>query len=127
MRVLLSVLILTATFSANSANAQTVSFRNFSSFQNIVPGVDFFAVNRQTVAPYEEAATQAIERLKNLLGDDLPRGAIFICTNLAQRDSLYEPVVMRQGYSWVLISVAAEVRMQEQLDRMKSQMGDNIP
>ena len=119
--------VLAVAVCVNFANAQTVSFRNFSSFQDIVPGVDFFAASRQTVAPYEEAAAQAIEKLKYLLGDDIPKGAIFICTNLAQRDSLYEPVVMRQGYSWVLISVAAEVRMQEQMDRMRSQMGDNIP
>jgi len=126
-RFLSTVLILIATLGVSSANAQTVSFKNFSSFQNIVPGVDFFAVNRQTIAPYEEASAQAVAKLKNLLGDDLPKGAIFICTNLAQRDSLYEPVVMRQGYSWVLISTTAEVRIQEQLDRLKSQMGDNIP
>jgi hypothetical protein len=65
--------------------------------------------------------------LKNLLGDELPRGAIFICTNLAQRDSLYEPVVLRQGYSWALVSVSSEVGMQEQLERIKAQIGDNLP
>ena len=127
IRFQLPVLILTAVFWVNPSNAQTVSFKNFTSFQNIVPGVDFFASNRQTISPYEEASTTAIERLKNLLGDDLPKGAIFICSNQAQLDSLYEPVVMRQGYSWVLISSTPEVRMQTMLEQAKAQLGDNIP
>ena len=126
-RFLLPALILIAAFGVNSANAQTVSFKNFNTFQGIVPGVDFFASDRQMVAPYEAAATEAITRLKVLLGDELPKGAIFICSTLAQKDALYEPVVFRQGYSWVLILTTQEMRMQEQLDRMKSQIGDNIP
>ena len=123
----LPVLILIAAFCVNSASAQTVSFRNFTSCRDIVPGVDFFASNRETIAPYENAAAEAIERVKHLLGDDLPKGAIFICTNQTQLDSLYEPVVIRQGYSWVLISTTPEVRIRAQLDNMKAQMGDNIP
>jgi hypothetical protein len=127
-RFLLPALILIAVFSVNSANAQTVSFKNFNSFQDIVPGVDFFASNRQAIAPYEEASAQAMAKLKTLFPDEeLPKGAIFICSTQAQRDSLYEPVVMRRGYSWVLISTTPEMRINEQLDRMKSQMGDNIP
>ena len=126
-RFLLPILILVAVFGANPANAQTVSFKNFASFQNIVPGVDFFASNRQTVAPYESAAAEAVEKLKTLLGNDLPKGAIFICSNQTQIDSLYEPVVMRQGYSWVLVSTTPEVRIQAQMELMRSQMGDNIP
>jgi len=126
-RFLLTALILIVAFGANSANAQTVSFRNFTSFLDIVPGVDFFASSRETIAPYEAAVAAAMEKVKHLLGDDLPKGAIFICTNQTQVDSLYEPVVIRQGYSWVLISTTPEVRMRAQLDSMKAQMGDNIP
>ncbi|MCL2878300.1 MAG: hypothetical protein FWF13_05920, partial [Acidobacteria bacterium] len=126
-RFLLPVLLLVAAFSVNSANAQTVSFKNFNSFQNIVPGVDFFAANRQTIAPYENAAAEAIKRVKHLLGEDIPRGAIFICTNQTQIDSLYEPVVIRRGYSWVLILTTPEIRIQQQLERIKAQIGDNIP
>ncbi|MDR0842354.1 MAG: hypothetical protein LBP68_02920 [Acidobacteriota bacterium] len=129
-RFLLPALLLVAlmaTSGADSANAQAVSFKNFNSFQNIVPGVDFFASNRQTVAPYEKAAGEALTRLKGLFDDDLPTGAIFICSNLAQKDSLYEPMVLKRGYAWVLISVTSEVRMQEMLERVKSRIGDNMP
>jgi len=120
-------LILTAAFGVNFANAQTVNFKNFNSFRNIVPGVDFFASNRQTIAPYEEASAEAVAKLKYLLGEEIPKGAIFICSNLAQKDSLYEPGVLKQGYSWVLVSTTPEVRIQEQMERIKSQIGDNIP
>jgi len=126
-RFLLPVLILITAFCVNPASAQTVSFRNFASFQDIAPGVDFFASNRETIAPYENAAKEAIERVKHLLGDDLPKGAIFICTNQTQTDSLYEPVVIRQGYSWVLILTTPEVQIRARIDSMKAQMGDNIP
>jgi len=127
-RFLLLVLIPLVAFGVNSTNAQTVSFKNFTSFMDIVPGtVDFFASSRETIAPYEDAARTAIERVKYLLGDEVPKGAIFICTNQAQLDSLYEPVVVRQGYSWVLILTAPEVRMRTQLDEIRNRMGDNIP
>ena len=127
-RFLLLVLIPVVAFSVNPTNAQTVSFKNFTSFPDIVPGlVDFFASNRETIAPYEDASKTAIDRVKQLLGDEIPKGAIFICTNQAQLDSLYEPVVIRQGYSWVLILTTPDVRMRTQLDDIKARMGDNIP
>jgi hypothetical protein len=90
--------------------------------------VDFFAADRKFIAPYEEAVAEGIAKVKNLLGDDLPPGAIFICSTLAQRDSLYEPVAMRQGgYSWVLVSVTPEMEMEARLDSFRVQMGDNLP
>ena len=126
-RFLLPALILIVAFGVNFTNAQTVSFKNFESFLDIVPGVDFFASDRQMVTPYEAATAEAIAKLKTLLGNDLPKGAIFICSNQTQRDSLYEPVVFRQGYEWVLISASSGGRNQDMLDRIRSQMGDNIP
>ena len=127
-RFLLLVLIPILALCVNSTQAQTVSFKNFSSFPDIVPGVvDFFASDRETITPYVDMAKTSIERVKYLLGDDIPKGAIFICTNQAQVDSLYEPVVIRQGYSWVLISSTPQVRMRTQLDEMTARMGDNVP
>ena len=127
-RFLLFVLIPIVAFGVNPTNAQTVSFKNFTSFPDIVPDtVDFFASNRETIAPYEDAAKTSIEKVKQLLGDDIPKGAIFICTNQAQLDSLYEPVVIRQGYSWVLILTTPDVRMRTQLEEIKARIGDNIP
>ena len=127
IRFLLPVLILTAVFGVKPANTQTASFKNFNSFLDVVPGVDFFASNRQLVAPYEEATAEAITKLRNLLGDDLPKGAIFISSNLTQKDSVYEQGILKQGYDWVLVFTTPEVRMEEQMDRLRSQLGDNIP
>ena len=122
------LLLLVAVLGADAANAQdAVSFKNFTTFQNIVPGVDFFASNRQTITPYEVATAEAISKLKGLFDEDLPKGAIFICSNLAQKDSLYEPIVLRRGYKWVLISETPEVRMQEAMERIRARIGDNIP
>ena len=122
------LVLLVAVLGADAANAQdAVSFKNFTTFQNIVPGVDFFASNRQTITPYEAATAEAISKLKGLFDEDLPKGAIFICSNLAQKDSLYEPIVLRRGYKWVLISETPEVRMQEAMERIRARIGDNIP
>ena len=120
--------LLIAVLGTAAANAQdAVSFKNFTTFQNIVPGVDFFASNRQTITPYETAAAEAILKLKELFDEDLPKGAIFICSNLAQKDSLYEPIVLKRGYKWVLIAETPEVRMQEAMERIRARIGDNIP
>lgn len=127
IRLIISAVVLVATLGANSANAQEAAqFKNFVAFRQLVPGIDFFASNRQTVAPYEKPAAEAIAKLRNLFGPNLPKGAIFICSNLAQKDSVYEPVVLKKGYTWTLTAITSEVRMQEMMERMKSQMG-NLP
>jgi len=110
------------------ANAQqAVSFKNFSSFKKLVTGVDFYASRQQLVAPYVDPISNTITRLQALLGTDLPRGAIFICSTLEQKDSVYEPKVLKSGYGWTLTVNTPEVRMQEMMERMKSQMGGEIP
>jgi hypothetical protein len=105
---------------------ESVSFKNFNSFKQVVPGVDFYASSRQEVTPYEKPVADVISRFKSLLGDDLPKGAIFICSSLAQKDSYYEPKVLKSGYSWSLMVTNSQVKMEEQLARMKSQMGNKI-
>lgn len=127
-RYIITALVLTAAFSINLANAQQpASFKNFVAFRNIVPGIDFFASNRQAVAAYEKPTADAMAKLEALLGANLPRGAVFVCSTIAQKDSVYEPKVLKSGYSWSLTVVTTEVRSQEMLARIKSQMGDNIP
>jgi hypothetical protein len=127
-RSIIAAFILIATLGINSADArQAVSYKNFSTFRNIIPEIDFFASNRQVVAPYEKPAGEAIAKLKNLLGSNLPRGAIFICSTLQQKDSIYEPKVLKMGYGWTLTAATPEVRSQEMMERMKSRMGGEIP
>lgn len=106
---------------------QPAAFRNFNTFNQLVPGIDFFASSRQLVMPYVQPAAETVERLKALLGEELPKGAIFICSSLKQKDSIYEPKVLRSGYSWALTVVTPEVRMEEMQERIKSQMGGEIP
>lgn len=128
VRPIIATLILIATFGVNSTSAQQpASFKHFSAFRNLAPGVDFFASNRQTVAPYEKPVTETMGKLKDLLGSDLPRGAIFICSTLEQKDSIYEPKVLKSGYGWSLTAVTAAVRSQEMLARIKAQMGGDVP
>lgn len=111
----------------DAAAQEAVSFKKFSSFRNLVPGIDFFASNRQLVKPFEKPTADTMARLQSLFSEELPRGAIFICSNLEQKDSVYEPKVLKSGYGWTLTIVTAEVMMQERMERMKSQMGGEIP
>jgi hypothetical protein len=123
----MAVFVLLVTFCSTPVRAQqSVSFKNFNSFKQVVPGVDFYASNQQEVTPYEKPLADAILRLKSLLGENLPKGAIFICSTLAQKDSIYEPKVLKSGYGWTIITVTPQAKMQEQLERMKSQMGTQI-
>jgi hypothetical protein len=131
IRLIFAVLVFVATLGANFSYAQqAVQFKNFVTFKQLVPGIDFFASNRQAVAPYEKPAAEVMTRLRSLFKDDLPKGAIFICSKLSQKDAIYEPVVLKKGYGWTLTAVTSEVRMQEVMERMKAQMaqmGGNIP
>jgi hypothetical protein len=128
VRPVIAVFLFAAALGAGSANAQRAGgYKHFVQFKQLVDGVDFYASNRQLVAPFEKPAAEAIKKLRNLLGENLPSGAVFICSTLAQKDSIYEPKVLKMGYGWTLTATTAEVRMQEVLARMKSQMGDQIP
>jgi hypothetical protein len=128
VRPIITVFILIAVFGVNSANAQQLAtFKNFTAFRDLAPGIDFFASNRQVVAPYEKPAGEAIAKLKSLLGASLPKGAIFVCSTLEQKDAVYEPKVLKMGYGWTLTAVTAAVRSQEMLARIKAQMGGEVP
>jgi hypothetical protein len=106
---------------------QPIQFKNFTSFKQLVNGVDFYASNRQAVAPFEKPTADAVARLEQLFGADLPKGAIFICSTLAQKDAVYEPRVIKAGYAWTLTVNSPEMRAQEMMDRIKAQTGGNIP
>jgi hypothetical protein len=128
IRPIIAAFIFIAAFGANLASAQQqASYKNFSTFRDIVPGVDFFASNRQVVAPYEKPTAEAMDRLKGLLGANLPKGAIFICSTLEQKDSIYAPKVLKAGYGWILTAETPNVRAQQMLERVKSSMGGKVP
>jgi hypothetical protein len=128
IRPIITAFVFFALLGADSAHAQqTVQFKHFVSFRQIVAGIDFYASSRQMIAPYEKPAADAMERLKTLFGTDLPKGAIFICSTLEQKDSIYEPMVLKRGYAWTLTVNTPDVRVQEMMARVKSQMGGQIP
>jgi hypothetical protein len=128
LRFLLAALLVAVPLGAGSANAQAVAFKNFASFRNLVPGIDFFASSRKEVSPYEKPAAEAIARLKELMGEELPKGAIFICSNLQQKDSVFEPRVLRSGYRWSITVVTPEVRMQDNIPaEMRDRMRERPP
>jgi hypothetical protein len=124
----MTAFVLFAVLGLESGQAQQAAkFRKFVSFKQIVAEIDFYASNRQLVAPYEKPAAEAIARLRAVFGPALPKGAIFICSSLEQKDSIYEPMVLKMGYSWMLMANTPEVRIQETMARMKSQTGGQVP
>lgn len=128
IRPIITAFLFFAVLGINSAQAQqTVQFKRFASFKQVVAGIDFYASSRQTIAPYEKPAAEAIARLKALLGTELPKGAIFICSTLEQKDSIYEPMILKRGYAWTLALNTPDVRVQEMMARVKSQMGGQVP
>jgi hypothetical protein len=124
IRPIITAFVLFGMLGTGSVQAQGVTFKKFVPFKQIVPEIDFYASSRQTIAPYEKPVAEAVARLKTIFGSTIPRGAIFICSTLEQKDSIYEPMVLKAGYGWTLTSITSEVRMQEVMARMKSQMGD---
>ena len=106
---------------------QVDKYKTFNRFAGLAPYVDFFASKRQSVSPYEKPAAETIRKLQTLFGDTLPMGAIFICSSLEQKDSIYEPIVLKMGYKWALTIETQEVAAEEMLARLKSRMGDDIP
>jgi len=106
---------------------QADKYKTFTRFSGTVPYTDFFASKRQSISPYLEPAKQTIEKLQSLLGEALPKGAIFVCSSLEQKDSIYEPIILKMGYKWVLTVETPEVAAEEMMARIKSRMGDDIP
>ncbi|MBN2243164.1 MAG: hypothetical protein JW793_10775 [Acidobacteria bacterium] len=111
-----------------AAQAQEIDkYKSFNRFAGMVPRIDFYASKRQSIDPYVKPAAEAVQKLQSLLGDDLPKGAIFICSSLEQKDSIYEPIILKMGYAWTLTLETPEVRADEMLAQMKSMMGEEIP
>jgi hypothetical protein len=127
-RPLLTVIFLVTFLFPSAVQAQQADkYKSFNRFAGAVPYVDFFASKRQSISPYVKPATETIRKLQTLLGDSLPKGAIFICSSLEQKDSLYEPIILKLGYKWSLTVETADVAAEEMLARIKSRMGDEIP
>ncbi len=128
VRSVITVLALIAALGTLPADAQQAGrYKKFTKFGQPETGIDFYASSRQLTSPFEKPAADAVAKLKTLLGQNLPKGAIFVCSTLEQKDSIYEPQVLKMGYGWTLTATTADMRTQETLARIKSQMGGEIP
>jgi hypothetical protein len=122
-----AAIMMIATMSA-SAQTQSDNFtKNFKSFKNSAIGVDFYAGSKSDVTPFEKVVTEARQRLSVFLGNDLARGAVVICSTLAQKDSVSEAKLLRQGYRWVLIELTPEASAQQILARIRAESGGEVP
>jgi hypothetical protein len=108
-------------------SAQDNFAKNFKLFKEIAPGIDFFASSRNEIAPFEKGIRDAQQRLSTLLGGNLAKGAIVVCSSTEQRDSVNETKVLRQGYKWVLLQLTPEASNQQMLADIKARMGGEVP
>ncbi|HXK59387.1 MAG TPA: hypothetical protein PLP42_05775 [Acidobacteriota bacterium] len=122
----LSLMLLGGAADSLGAQADNTGFKSFTRF-SVMPGVDFFASSRQDILAFQEPIAETRERLASLLGTELPRGAIFVCSTLAQKDEVYEPRAAKMGYKWTLTVLTPQARSEEIRARMKAQMGADIP
>jgi len=118
-RAALSWAFLLLSLCSSAFALQDESFKDFNRFKGTVPGVDFFASNRGVVTPFEKPIAETRERLANLLGQNPPPGAIFVCSSLAQKDAVYEPRALKMGYNWILSVLTPEARTDEMMARLK--------
>ena len=127
-RSVLSLLIVVMLFLPHSIEAQeATSYKSFTKYSGLVPGVDFFASKKQLASPYEKPIAQVVARLKTLLDKPLPKGSVFICSTLEQKDSIYEPMILKMGYAWTLSIDSPEIQAELMMERIRSRMGDDIP
>ncbi len=119
---------LAVTASVGAISSQTDNFtKNFNAYKEIAFKIDFYAGGRGDVAPFEKPVKEARERLAAFLGNDLPRGAVVICSSLEQRDTVSEARLLRMGYRWVLIELTPEAAAQQMIARIKAQSGGQVP
>jgi hypothetical protein len=124
------VVVVAVGMSIASAFAQSQSdnfIKNFNVFKNPSTGVDFYAGSKADVVPFEKPVSEGRQRLSVFLGSELTKGAVVICTTLAQKDSVSEARMLRLGYRWVLIELTPEATAQQTLARIKAESGGEIP
>jgi hypothetical protein len=99
--------------------AQDNPFPKFKVFREAVPGIDFYADQKTEVDPFIKPLADARGKMASFLGDDIAKGAIFICSTLAQKDSIYDQRIFK-FYKWYLIQLTAEAQREERLARSQA-------
>jgi hypothetical protein len=109
------------TLFAGIAQAQENPYlKTFKIFKDVAPGVDFYASSQSEIEPYVKAVVEARTKIAGFLGTDLARGAIFICSTLKQKDSVYDTRTFKQGYKWYLTQLTPEAQREERQARMQA-------
>ena len=99
--------------------AQDNPFPKFKVFKEAAPGIDFYANQKTEVDPFTKPLADARGKIASFLGDDIAKGAIFICSTLAQKDSIYDQRIFK-FYKWYLIQLTPEAQREERAARMQA-------
>ena len=102
-----------------SGLAQDNPFPKFKVFKGAVTGIDFFASQKADADPFIKPLADARAKMAAFLGDDIAPGAVFVCSTLAQKDSVYDQRALK-FYKWYLVQLTADAQREEREARMKS-------
>jgi hypothetical protein len=118
---LISAAVSLTLFAGLTAAQENPFTKNFKCIKKeAAPGVDFYANNESEVEPFLKPVAQARNNMAVFLGDDLAKGAIFVCSTLQQRDSVYDVRVFKEGYKWFLLQLTPEAQREERQARMQA-------
>jgi len=113
---------------SSGARGQTDSFaKNFNHYRNVATDIDFFAGNPSQLVPFQKPVRETRQRLENLLGRSLTRGAIIICSTLEQMDAQNDRRMLKAGYKWVVTQLTPEAMVQQERAQFKAQGGVQLP
>ncbi len=99
--------------------AQDNLFPKFKLFKEIAPGIDFYADEKAQVEPFTKAVGEMRQKMADFLGDDVASGAVFICSTLVQKDSVYDQRAFKL-YKWYLVQLTPEAQREERAARVQA-------
>lgn len=94
--------------------------KNFKLFKDVTPGVDFYASNQSDIEPFVKPVSGVRKEIASYLGTDLTKGAIFVCSTVAQNDSVYDVRAFKLGYKWYLIQLTPEAQREQRQARQQA-------
>jgi hypothetical protein len=94
--------------------------KNFKLFKDVAPGVDFYASNQSDIEPFIRPVSGVRKEIASYLGIDLTKGAIFVCSTVAQNDSVYDVRAFKLGYKWYLIQLTPEAQREQRQARQQA-------
>jgi len=121
MKRLIGAVVFLTLFAGLTVAQENPFTKNFKFIKKeVAPGIDFYASDKSEVEPFIKPVEEARKSLAVFLGDDLARGAVFICSTRLQRDSVYDVRVFRQGYKWFLLQLTPEAQREDRQARMQA-------